>query len=173
MTEKAVHRNDNYESGVKVMLDRNNKPISILLVDDDPDCRMLLRDAINECKVSNAVLEAENGQQAIDLLTANRDHPDRLPGLIYLDIEMPLLNGLETLDRIKQDEKLRHIPVVIMTGVSDEQQIRKAASLGANSYTLKPANAEQFLKTVLASTNYWLSIHQYPDRRLPQEECRR
>lgn len=173
MSAKPDHYNDRYESGVKVMLDHNNRPVSILLVDDDPDCRMLIRDAISECKVSNAVAEAENGQQAIDLLTANRDNPDRLPGLIYLDIEMPQLNGLETLERIKRDEKLRHIPVVMMTGVSDEQQMRKAASLGANSYTLKPANAEQFLKTVLASTNYWLSIHQYPDHRLPQEACRR
>lgn len=155
------------------MLDANNKPVSILLVDDDPDCRMLIRDAISECKVSNAVAEAENGQAAIDLLTANRDHPDRLPGLIYLDIEMPRLNGLETLAKIKSDQKLRHIPVVMMTGVSEEEQMRKAAALGANSYTLKPANAEQFLKTVLASTNYWLSIHQYPDHHLPQEVCRR
>jgi two-component system, response regulator len=160
-------------TGARVMLDANNKPVSILLVDDDADCRMLIRDAISECKVSNAVAEAENGQAAIDLLTSNRDHPERLPGLIYLDIEMPLLNGLDTLAKIKSDEKLRHIPVVMMTGVSEEDQMRRAAELGANSYTLKPANAEQFLKTVLASTNYWLSIHQYPDHRLPQEACRR
>ena len=53
------------------------------------------------------------------------------------------------------------------------ERMRKAAEFGANSYTLKPANAEQFLRTVLASTNYWLSIHQYPEHHLPQDACRR
>ena len=65
--------------------------------------------------------------------------------------------------RSSADPQLRDIPVVMMTGVADEQQMQQAAANGANSYTLKPANAEQFLRTVLASTNYWLTIHQYPD----------
>ncbi len=157
----------------RTMRDANDKPISILLVDDDPDCRMLIRDAISECKVSNAISEAANGQEALDFLIRNRNTPDLLPGLIYLDIEMPRMDGLQTLARIKSDENLRHIPVVMMTGVSEDQQMRKAAELGANSYTLKPANAEQFIKTVLASTNYWLAIHQYPDHHMPQSACRR
>ena len=156
------------------MLDADNKPVTILLVDDDPDCRMLIRDAISECKVSNSVLEACNGQQALDLLQAKGEFAKRpMPGLIYLDIEMPHMNGIETLKRIKSDPNLRHIPVVMMTGVSEEAQMRMAAEFGANSYTLKPANAEQFLRTVLASTNYWLAIHQYPDHKLPQTQCRR
>ena len=82
------------------------------------------------------------------------------PGLIYLDIEMPGMDGQTTLRQIKSDPELMDIPVVMMTGVSDEAQMRAAAAAGANSYTLKPANAEQFLRTVLASTNYWLNIHQ-------------
>jgi response regulator RpfG family c-di-GMP phosphodiesterase len=61
----------------------------------------------------------------------------------------------------------------MMTGVADEDEMRKAAVNGANSYTLKPANAEQFLRTVVASTNYWLEIHQYPRHHLPAAECRR
>ena len=56
----------------------------------------------------------------------------------------------------------------MMTGVSDEKQMRTAAEAGANSYTIKPANAEQFLQTVLTSTNYWLTIHQYPQHHLPE-----
>jgi AmiR/NasT family two-component response regulator len=61
----------------------------------------------------------------------------------------------------------------MITGLSDESQMRKAAEAGANSYTIKPARAEQFFKTVLASTNYWLTIHQYPGHHLPPEQCRR
>jgi CheY-like chemotaxis protein len=68
---------------------------------------------------------------------------------------------------------LRDIPVVMMTGVSDESQMRLAAEAGANSYTIKPANADHFLQTVLNSTNYWLRIHQYPAHHLPAEDCRR
>jgi two-component system response regulator len=86
---------------------------------------------------------------------------------------MPGIDGLETLRRIKSNRDLREIPVVMMTGVCGEAEMNKAAELGANSYTLKPANAEQFLRTVLASTSYWLTIHQYPQRHLPAEACRR
>ncbi|HYO08971.1 MAG TPA: response regulator [Tepidisphaeraceae bacterium] len=152
------------------------QPITILLVDDDPDCRLLIRDAINECKVSNSIYECANGREALDFLKrrgewANSDAPR--PGLIYLDLEMPHMNGQETLKAIKADPELRDIPVVMMTGVSDEQEMKTAAANGANSYTLKPANVEQFLRTVLASTNYWLTIHQYPDHHQPAEACRR
>jgi CheY-like chemotaxis protein len=90
-----------------------------------------------------------------------------------MDIEMPQMDGLETLRRIKAEPSLRQIPIVMMTGVCDEEQMKRAAEAGANSYTMKPANAEQFLKTVLASTNYWLMIHQYPQRHWPPESCRR
>ena len=149
-------------------------PIAILLVDDDPDCRMLVRDAITASMVSNAVFEVSNGQEALDFLNRRGRYADApRPGLIYLDIEMPGLDGQETLKRIRADAGFREVPVVMMTGVSDEEQMRQAALNGANSYTIKPANAEQFLRTVLASTNYWLTIHQYPQRHLPADQCRR
>jgi len=152
----------------------NDQSLTILLVDDDDDCRMLVRDAIAECKVSNSVYEARDGQEALEMLK-HVGHGEGMPrpGLIYLDIEMPGMDGQTALKHIKADPKLRDIPVVMMTGVSDEAQMKAAAANGANSYTIKPANAEQFLRTVLASTNYWLTIHQYPDRHLPSGECRR
>ena len=80
------------------------------------------------------------------------------------------MNGLLTLEKIKGDARFRDIPVVMMTGVTGDAEMQTAARLGANSYTLKPANAEQFLRTVLASTNYWLKIHQYPKTK-PVEAC--
>lgn len=160
--------------GESYMITRNDQPITILLVDDDADCRMLFRDAITECKVSNDIHEVTSGLDAIEFLHRRGRFADApRPGLIYLDIEMPGIDGLETLKRIKSDPKLRDIPVVMMTGVCAEEQMKLAAGLGANSYTVKPANAEQFLRTVLASTNYWLTIHQYPEHHLAQELCRR
>jgi two-component system response regulator len=148
--------------------------ITILLVDDDPDCRLLIRDAIAECKVSNAVFEVGNGAEALEFLKRRGRHANApRPGLIYLDLEMPGMNGQETLKAIKADPDLRDIPVVMMTGVCDEAEMLLAAKNGANSYTVKPANVEQFLKTVLASTSYWLTIHQYPEHHVAQEACRR
>lgn len=149
-------------------------PLSILLVDDDADCRMLIRDAITERADTYVIYEACNGAQALDLL-ARKGGPDQdeLPSLIFMDVEMPVLDGLETLKRIKSDPRLKHIPIIMMTGVSDEEHMRRAAEYGANSYTLKPADADRFLTTVAASTAYWLSVHQYPQQRLPQNQCRR
>jgi len=148
--------------------------INILLVDDDEDCRFLIREAICECKILNKVYEVPDGKSALDFVfrRGEYEHAPR-PGLIYLDIEMPGMNGQEVLAIIKGTPELRDIPVVMMTGVCDETQMERAAQNGANSYTLKPANAEQFLRTVLDSTNYWMKIHQYPEHHLPRDACRR
>jgi CheY-like chemotaxis protein len=148
--------------------------ITILLVDDDADCRMLVRDAISESKVSNRVFEVSNGSEALDFLHRRGKWANApRPGLIYLDIEMPSMDGQAVLKAIKADPDLRDIPVVMMTGVSDEKQMKLAAEAGANSYTIKPANAHDFLRTVVSSTNYWLTIHQYPEHHLPSDKCRR
>lgn len=151
----------------------SNRPIAILLVDDDPDCRMLIRDAIAQCRISNQVFEAADGREALDFVFRRGRHAAApRPGLIYLDLEMPGLSGQEVLKRIRQCPELSDIPVVMMTGVADEQQMRLAARNGANSYTIKPASAEQFLRTVLDSTNYWVNVHQCPARHLPTGVCR-
>ena len=171
-TPQAQPRDPEPDTGARFTLMKDELPINILLVDDDPDCRMLLRDAIAECKVSNVVHEVCNGAEALEFL-ARKGSDGMRPGLIFLDIEMPGINGLETLRRIKGNPDTQDIPVVMMTGVCEEQQMQAAAAGGANSYTIKPANAEQFLRTVLASTNYWLTIHQYPERHLPPDACRR
>ena len=148
--------------------------MNILLVDDDEDCRFLIREAISECKILNHVYEAPDGKTALDFVFRRGEFENApRPGLIYLDIEMPGMNGQEVLRVIKGTPELRDIPVVMMTGVCDEMQMERAAQNGANSYTLKPANAEQFLRTVLDSTNYWMKIHQYPDHHLPRDACRR
>ncbi len=155
-------------------MEKSLDTITILLVDDDPDCRMLIREAISECKICNDVWEVPDGKSALEFIKRLGQYSEApRPGLIYLDIEMPGLSGQDVLKQIKSDPALRDIPVVMMTGVADEEQMEQAALNGANSYTLKPARAEQFLKTVLASTSYWLKIHQYPEMHLPPEQCRR
>jgi chemotaxis family two-component system response regulator Rcp1 len=149
-------------------------PITVLLVDDDPDCRTLLRDVIAQSHVRNEVIEASDAKAAMDYLHQREPWSQTpRPGLIYLDLEMPGTNGLELLNSIKSDPDLRDIPVVMLTGVSDETQIRKAAEFGANSYTIKPVDPGQFLRTLLDNTNYWLTIHQHPNHHAEQKNCRR
>lgn len=152
-------------SGAKSLtVTQSDQPIAILVVDDDEDCRALIRDAITGCNVGSQVFEANNGQEALDFLERRgRFASAPRPGLIYLDVEMPVMDGLEAVRRIKADPRFRDIPVVMTTGVSDDRQMRQCAAAGANSYTVKPANAEQFFRTILASTNYWLAIHQQPE----------
>jgi two-component system response regulator len=148
--------------------------ITILLVDDDPDCRELIREAAEQCQVTKDIHEVATGEEAIDFLLRRGKFVDApRPGLVYLDVEMPGIGGLETLKRIRAEDQLADIPVVMMTGVSCETHMKLAAELGANSYTLKPANPEQFLRTVQAATDYWLQIHQSPGHKWPQEACRR
>src|SRR5438094_561963 len=97
----------------------DERAIVILLIDDDPDCRALIRDSIAQCKVTNRVYETSNGQEAIDFLHRRGPFANApRPGLIYLDIEMPGMDGQETLRRIKADPLFRDIPVVMMTGVT-------------------------------------------------------
>jgi CheY-like chemotaxis protein len=138
-------------------------PMNILLVDDDADCRHLMKDAIAETGVACRVFEATNGRAALDFVhgVGAFAHAPR-PELIYLDLELPELSGQEVLRAVKSDPQTRDIAVVMMTGVHDEGQMALAARNGANSFTVKPADAAQFVPLLVASTNYWLRIHQYP-----------
>jgi CheY-like chemotaxis protein len=139
------------------------QPVTILLVDDDADCRQLIRDAIEQGKLDNPVYEVASGQEALEFLQRQGRHLDApRPGLVYLDIEMPGMNGQETLKAIRQDPRFSDIAVVMMTGVTDDDQKRIAMANGANSYTNKPTDAQTFMQTVVQSTNYWLRIHQFP-----------
>src|SRR5438874_762084 len=118
-------------------LTRGDEPIIILIVDDDPDCRMLLRDAIGQCNVGNTIHEVCNGAEALEFLKRQgRFKNAPRPGLIYMDIEMPHMDGQTALKAIKAEPQLRDIPVVMMTGMCDEAQMHQAACNGANAYTL-------------------------------------
>jgi CheY-like chemotaxis protein len=143
-----------------------NESVKILIIDDDPDCRMLVRDSIEGAQIINEIYEAETGEQGLEFLN-NCCEPggSPLPGLIYLDINMPGINGLEVLKRIRSDSRFQQIPVVMMTSVDNDVEKRLAAEYGANSYTIKPSLPELFSDTVVTATQYWLGVHRYPKTR--------
>jgi len=148
------------------------QPAVILVVDDDPDCRMLIREGISRAGVHCRIMEAADGNGALDFIHRRNEflHAPR-PGLVFMDLELPDMMGSEALEGIRRIT--REAPVVMMTGVCDEEEMKRAANAGANSYILKPANAEEFIRTVKVCTEYWMTIHQCPERHLSGRECRR
>jgi len=143
---------------------KTNGKNPILLVDDDPDCRLIIRDTIENVGFAEQIFEVSSGEEA--LAFARREPPfENAPraGLIYLDIEMPGLSGVEVLRILKSDEKTRDIPVVMMTAIDEEKEKRDSALYGANSYCVKPSNHNKLIETVIKATDYWLTIHQSPD----------
>lgn len=180
----VVARNLPHVSREEADDDPSRRRVVVLVVDDDPDCRLLVRDAIEEAEKRRGastlrleIIECDSGEAALRYLRREGEFADPAtsprPGLIYMDVEMPGIGGLEAVRCLKADPRLRDIPTVMLSGLSDTGAIDAAARNGANSYTVKPADAERLLETVLTSTDYWLHVHQTPARHLPQEECRR
>jgi CheY-like chemotaxis protein len=126
------------------------------LVDDDPDCRMLVRDIIDAASSRADVREAADGRQALDYLRrvgpfAGAPRPD----LVYLDIEMPGPSGQEVLRLIKSDPALADIPVVMWSGLDDENERRLAREGGANGYVVKPPDPVRFLQVLTSCVRRW------------------
>lgn len=142
------------------------KPPAVLLVDDDADTRIIVRDAFEQARHGWQVCEVSSGEEALDFLYRRGQYADApRPDLIYLDIEMPGMGGQAALARIRQDEDLADIPIIMMTAMADDIQKRLAATNGANSYTVKPATLDEINACVLQVVEYWTTVHQRPEER--------
>jgi CheY-like chemotaxis protein len=127
-----------------------NKPI--LLVEDDQVDMMSVTRALKEIHVTNPVVHRENGEDALNYL---KDDPDDKPCLILLDLNMPIMNGIEFLQTVKDDDRFRHIPVVVLT-TSDEQQDKlNSFDFGVAGYMAKPVDYLQFVEIMRAIDAYW------------------
>lgn len=139
------------------------KTIEILLVEDNQGDIELIREALLESKVKNILNVVIDGVQAMEYLRKEGMYKNAVrPDLVFLDLNMPKKDGREVLKEIKSDEKLRQIPVVIMTTSQDEQDIAKSYDLQANCYVTKPVDFEQFIKVVRSIENFWFTVVQLP-----------
>ena len=121
----------------------------ILMVDDDPDDVSILEDAIKDLESQAVIFCVENGQAALDLL--NQDYAGRhLPSLIVLDLNMPKLNGSETLKAIKKDRRFKDIPIVIYSTSINPVEKDKCLALGAHAYMIKPSSLTESIITAKA-----------------------
>lgn len=142
----------------------NNRPI--LLVDDNPDDQQLALRAFRKSNLSNAVVIANDGVEALDYLFGTGqyegDDPPELPSVILLDLKMPRKNGLDVLGEIRANERTRLLPVVIVTSSKEEQDRIDGYSLGANSYVRKPIDFNEFIAAVSQISRYWLLLNEPP-----------
>ena len=141
----------------------NAKVIQILLVEDNPGDVRLTREILKEAVVPNCIHAVKNGVEALAFLRRQGQYADApRPDLILLDLNLPKKSGHEVLDEIKVDEKLKRIPVVVLTTSSADQDITKAYDAHANCYITKPIDLNQFLKAMKAIEEFWFTVVKLP-----------
>lgn len=135
----------------------NKKPI--LLVEDNPDDEALTLRALKKNNISNEVVIARDGEEALNHLRGNGNG---LPALVLLDLKLPKVDGMEVLRHIRAESRTRLLPVVVLTTSKEEQDLINSYQLGANSYIRKPVNFAQFIEAVGQLGLYWLVLNEAP-----------
>lgn len=130
--------------------------IKILLADDDPEDRMIMADTFSEMELSGIIHFVENGESVMSYLDSVRQR-DSLPSLIVLDLNMPRLNGTQTLKLLKNDDRFRHIPVVIFSTSVNAIEMQECLKTGAASYVVKPVTYKECLETAKAFYDFSVS----------------
>jgi len=138
----------------------NLKPITILLVEDDPGDQKLIKTSLLEQRICNDVRVTESGEDALNYLSGSKagDSESPMPTLILLDLNMPGMGGKEFLRRIKADEKLDIIPVVILTTSDSELDVLDSYKLHASGYIKKPVSLDGFREILGKLGDYWFAI---------------
>jgi CheY-like chemotaxis protein len=144
----------------------SRKPIIILYAEDDPEDRMLMKEALKENRLANELHFVEDGEELMDYLNRrgkyNKLTKAQLPGFILLDLNMPKKDGRECIEEIKDDPNLRNIPIVVLTTSKAEEDILQSYSLGANSYITKPVTFESLVDIMKVLGKYWFEIVELP-----------
>ena len=141
---------------------------TILLVEDNRDDVELTIRALTEAKITNLVVVARNGVEALDYLFGTGTHAGRdateQPVVVLLDIKLPLLNGIDVLKRMREDERTRRTPVVMLTSSKEQGDVAQTYELGANSYVRKPVDFESFVTATRQLGLYWTVLNEPPGR---------
>jgi CheY-like chemotaxis protein len=136
------------------------------MAEDDPDDRLLAREALEEARLANDLYFVEDGEELMDYLHRRGEYADPevspRPGLILLDLNMPRKDGREALEEIKADSRLRLIPVVVLTTSKAEEDILRSYDLGVNAYITKPVTFEALVGVMKVLSQFWLEIVELP-----------
>ncbi len=137
----------------------------ILLVEDSPKDVELTLAALERCQLANDVVVARDGAEALDYLRGTGAHDGRGSGdpiVVLLDLKLPKVDGLEVLEQIKSDERLRHTPVVMLTSSREEQDLVRSYQLGVNAFVVKPVGFEQFFEAIQDLGMFWAVLNEPP-----------
>ena len=142
--------------------------IKIHMCDDDHDDQLLLSDALEEARLGNSIDFTNNGKELLQYLNREGafshlvDEP--LPGLILLDLNMPVMDGREVLSKIKQHEKFRSIPIIVLTTSKAEADIARTYDMGVNSFIMKPVSFGSLVEMIKSVTDYWFHLVSLPKK---------
>lgn len=140
------------------------KPITILLVEDNPGDIRLVQEIFQEGMISHQLEIVRDGEEAMLFLRQQDPYASaRLPDLILLDLNLPKKSGNQVLAEIKADSRLRKIPVIVLTASKAEEDITRAYNNYGNCYLIKPIDLDEFIRVVQAIKMFWLSIVQLPE----------
>jgi two-component system, chemotaxis family, response regulator Rcp1 len=140
-----------------------NRPVEILLVEDNPGDERLTREALKEGKVYSNLHWVKDGVEAMQFLRRQGKYPDvPTPDIILLDLNLPKKDGREVLQDIKNDDKLKRIPVVVLTTSKAEEDVLRSYNLHANCYVTKPVDLEKFIVVVKSIDVFWLTVVTLP-----------
>jgi CheY-like chemotaxis protein len=144
----------------------NKRAVTIIVADDDPDDRLLIRDAFEESRLANPLVFVEDGEELLELLNGKGKNAGTvskpLPGLILLDLNMPRMDGRTALSHIKSNPELRRIPIVVLTTSKAEEDILRSYDLGVNSFIAKPVTFQGLVDVVKSINRYWIEIVELP-----------
>ena len=139
------------------------RPIEILLVEDNPGDMRLTKEALKEGKVYNNLHWAQDGVEALEFLRREGKHAKApRPDIILLDLNLPKKDGREVLSVIKNDDQLKHIPVVVLTTSKAEEDVVRSYNLHANCYVKKPTDLDEYMEVIRACENFWLHVVRLP-----------
>ncbi len=137
----------------------------ILLVEDNPDDEMLALRALKKSAIADDLVVARDGVEALDYLLEQNRSGAELPALVLLDINLPRLNGLEVLKRLRENAVTHLLPVVMLSSSKEEQDISSSYDYGCNSYIRKPVDFRQFSDMIVQVERYWLRLNEAPNAR--------
>jgi CheY-like chemotaxis protein len=139
------------------------QPIEVLLVEDDPGDELMTREAFQDNKIGNRLHVTRDGEEALDFLYRRGAYEDApRVDLVLLDLNLPKYDGRQVLERIRSDPDLTHLPVVVLTTSSSEEDILRSYKLHANAYVTKPVDVNQFIAAVRQIDDFFLSVVRLP-----------
>ncbi|MDP8963853.1 MAG: response regulator [Cyanobacteriota bacterium] len=145
----------------------SDKPLQVLLVEDDPGDIELTEEALKKSKLLIALNVVNDGEEAIAYLRQEGEYAEALrPSLILLDLNLPGMNGREVLQEIKNDDRFRLIPVVVLTTSDLQKDILNSYELGGNCYLTKPVSLKEFMKIIQFIEAFWLTVVKLPTQEL-------